>query len=936
LGAALERPPHERKAFVEQACMDDEELRRNVESLLAHVLDAGDFLEHPASRLLDVAAVSDRYSLPLGAFGPYRILEPLGSGGMGEVYRARDDRLKRDVALKVLPGFLAADPDRLARFQREAEILAALNHPHIAAIYGVEECDAVRALVLELVDGESLADRIARGPLSIHDALAIGQQVADALDAAHEHGVIHRDLKPANIKVTAQGQVKVLDFGLAKLARTSTVAAAGTAPEGRPTNLDPIVTRQGTILGSAAYMAPEQACGQSVDRRADVWAFGAVLYEMLTGRRAFPGEDVRSTLGAVLNADPDWPALPADTPPRIRRLLELCLAREAGRRVRDMGTVGLIMDGAFEMAGHGPIREQMPRTAFWSRAVLPWTVGLVIGVLASLAAWSARPVERPRVSRFVLPVDTRARFDPSVPAISPDGQYVAYTWDGEGSRTLSLHRMANPEGAPLAEFVGASYPFFSPDSTWLGFFADGELRKVSVRGGTPQALARANAGRGASWGDDNRIVFAPSFRSPLLRVSADGGVPETLTRLDVTLDESGHRHPQVLPGSRAVIFKAVRTRDSAIVVASLETGERHLTIEGAAFGRYVPTGHLVYAQGGRLMAARFEIGQLAAAGPAVPLFDISPSDDSEVFETSDAGLLAYRSGSPGESTLVWVSRTGAVTPLPRALRGFAQPRISPDGQRIVASRDSNLWVYDLARDSLAQLTFQGGSVPLWTPDGREVIYGRPRPGTGWDIFRKPADGSGSEQELVARPLDQVPAGGNPSLDGHLLPFAEWSLDTAADIHLLSMKDGADRVFLRTPEFELNASLSPDVRYLAYVSTELGPPEVFIRPVIGEGGVRRVSAEGGVEPHWSPNGEIFFRSGTRLLAVDVRTQPDLVVGTPRTLFEGPYVLSVIWDRNYDVTPDGQRFLMMRQADAGESTVRLNLVVNWLEELKEKMR
>jgi serine/threonine-protein kinase len=937
LDAALERPPHDREAFVQQACADDEELRRDVESLLAHVQDAGDFLERPACQLLDVAAPSARHSLLSGSFGPYRILEPLGGGGMGEVYRARDDRLKRDVALKVLPSFFAADPDRLARFQREAEILASLNHPHIAAIYGVEERDGLRALVLELVDGDTLADLIARGPLSIRDALAIGRKVADALDAAHEHGIVHRDLKPANIKVTPQGQVKVLDFGLAKLARTSTVAPAAAVPEDRPAAVDPAVTREGTILGTAAYMAPEQACGQPTDRRTDVWAFGAVLYETLTGRRAFPGEDLRRTLGAVLNADPDWSALPTDTPARIRRLLELCLDRDAGRRVRDMATVGLIMDGAFETGGNGQTREQMTRTALWSRRSLRWTIGVSIGLFAILAAWSARPVERPHVSRFVLPVDTRARFNPSVPAISPDGQYLAYTWGPEGSRTLSLHRMADPEGAPLAEFVGASYPFFAPDSAWLGFFAGGELRKVSVLGGTPQTLARANAGRGASWGDDNRIVFAPSFRSPLLRVPADGGVPETLTRLDVNLGESGHRRPQVLPGSRAVIFTAYRTQGSAIVVASLETGERRLTIEGAGLGRYVSTGHLVYTQGGRLMAARFDIGRLAATGPGIPLFDIGPpSTDSVPFEGTDPGLLAYRSGSPGPSALVWVHRAGLMTSFARALRDFVHPRLSPDGQRIVAFRGNDLWVYDMSRDTLSQLTFQGGNIPVWTPDGREVIYGRPRPGTGWDIFRKPADGSGSEQELVARPLDQVPSGGSPSLDGQLLPFAEWSLDTAADIHLLSMKDGTDRVFLKSPEFELNASFSPDARYVAYVSTELGTPEVFIRPVIGEGGVRRVSAAGGVEPHWSPNGEIFFRSGTRVLAVDVRTQPDLVVGTPRTLFEGPYVLSAIWDRNYDVTADGQRFLMVRQADAGDSTVRLNIVVNWLEELKDKMR
>jgi serine/threonine-protein kinase len=934
LGAALERAPHDRAKFVQQACADDEELRQHVESLLAHMQEAGGFLEGPARQLLDGAAQSHRK--PLGAsFGPYRVLEPLGRGGMGEVYRARDERLKRDVALKVLPSGLADDPDLLLRFQREAEILASLNHPHIAAIYGVEERDGLRALVLELVEGDTLADRIARGPLATREALAIGRQVADALAAAHEHAIVHRDLKPANIKVTPQGQVKVLDFGLAKLTRESTGVPPVDASAGRTADVDPVATRQGTILGTAAYMAPEQACGQQLDRRADVWAFGAVLYEMLTGRRAFPGDDLQQTLRAILNASPDWSALPADLPGRIRRLLELCLDRDISRRVRDMTTVGLIMDGAFETAAEGQVREQTSRTAFWSRQLLRWAVGSIIAVLAIVAAWNARPVERPRVSRFVLPVD-RARFNPWVPAISPDGQYLAYTWGPEGSRTLSLHKVADPEGAPLAEFGGASYPFFSPDSAWLGFFAGGELRKVSVLGGQPQALARANAGRGASWGDDNRIVFAPSFRSALLRVSADGGAPEMLTRLDVRLDESGHRLPQVLPGSRAVIFTAQRTQDEALIVTSLETGERRLTIEAAGFGRYVSTGHLVYAQEGRLMAVRFDIGRLEAEGPAVPVVDIGPPGDSLSFEGTDAGLLAYRSGSVGTSSLVWVNRAGVVTPFARALRGFVHPRVSPDGKRIVATRQDDLWVYDLARDSLSQLTFQRGSVPVWTPDGREVIYGRPRPGTGWDIFRKPADGSGSEQEFVVRPLDQVPSGGNPSLDGHLLPYAEWSLDGAADIHFQSMKDGADRVFLKSPEFELNATLSPDMRYVAYVSTELGAPEVFIRPLTGEGGVRRVSVGGGVEPLWSPNGELFFRNGTRVLAVAVKTQPDLVVGTPRTLFEGPYVLSAIWDRDYDVTADGQRFLMVRQADPDDSTVRINIVVNWLEELKEKMR
>jgi eukaryotic-like serine/threonine-protein kinase len=904
--------------------------------------------------------------------GPYEIIGPLGAGGMGEVYRARDPRLNREVALKILPGDVARDQGRRRRFLEEARAAGGLSHPNVLAVYDVGVGAGTPFIVSELLDGRQLRDEIDQGPLPLSRLLDLGVQMAAGLSAAHAAGLVHRDLKPENVVVTRDGRVKIVDFGLAK----AYAASAEGIGRGAAT-----LTLPGTLVGTPHYMSPEQASGGSVDFRSDQFSLGVILYEMATGVQPFRRETPVQTMSAIV-ADDVRPIaeLNAKTPQVLHWIIERCLAKAPDDRyasttdlardlttlqrrlpevsgpersarvseharnvalpvgvIRDMATVGSIMDGAFETASDGQSREQRTRTALRSRAWWRWTAVLVIGVVAILVAWTARPVERPRVSRFVLPVDTRARFDPSVPAISPDGQYLAYTWGPVGNRTLSLHRMADPEGAPLAEFVGATHPFFSPDSAWLGFFAGGELRKVSVLGGTAQTLARANAGRGASWGDDNRIVFAPSFRSALLRVSADGGAPETVTSLDLHFDESGHRRPQVLPGSRAVVFTAVRTRGDALIVVSLKTGERRLTIEGAGFGRYVSTGHLVYLQEGRLMAAPFDIGRLAAVGPAVPVLDAGPPPtDSLSFEGTDAGLLAYRSGSAATSTLVWVDRAGIVTPFARALRGFAHPRVSPDGQRIVASREQDLWVYDLARDALSQLTFQGGSFPVWTPDGRQVIYGRPRPRTGWDIFWKPADGSGSEQELLARPLDQAPSGGNPSLDGHLLPFVEWSLETAADIHLLSMKDGADRVLVKSPEFELNASLSPDARYIAYVSTELGTPEVFIRPVIGEGGVRRVSAEGGVEPHWSPSGEIFFRSGTRVLAVNVRTQPDLVVGTPRALFEGPYVLSAIWDRNYDVTADGQRFLMVRQADAGDSTVQLNIVVNWFEELKEKTR
>ena len=870
------------------------------------------------------------------AFGPYRILGLLGSGGMGEVYLARDTQLNREVALKILPDSFAANPERLARFQREAEILASLNDPHIAGIHGVQQSDGIRALVLELVDGETLAQRIARGPIPLSEALPLASQIAAALDTAHEQGIVHRDLKPANIKITQEGVVKILDFGLAKLTQDSGVDQSRVGLANSPAKIGPATTLPGILLGTAAYMSPEQARGAIIDRRADVWAFGAVLYEMVTGRSAFARDNVHDTLAAILKDEPDWSKLGDDTPPRIRRLLELCLAKDPKCRVRDMATVRMLMEGAFDAppakGQAAPERRDVPR----GRATLPWVAALVMGVVTAVSiGWNVRPIPSQPAAHLMVPVATHERFNPIMPAVSPDGRYLAYVWGPEGARTLSLHAMSEPDRT-LAEFAGASYPFFSPDSAWLGFFAEGELKKVSVRGGPAQALARAPAGRGASWGDDDRIVFAPSFRSGLARVSADGLESETITVPDPRLDESSHRMPHVVPGARAVIFTALRAEDPAVVARSLITGEQHVLVDGAQFARYVSTGHLVYSQTGRLMAVPFDVDRLAVAGAPVPLFDTGTiTNANPTFAVADTGLLIYRSGLAGESTLAWVDRAGLVTPLRREMTGFLHPRVSPDGRRLVALRDGNLWAYDIALDVLSQLTFDGGSVPLFTPDSQHVIYGKVRAGTGWDIFWKPADGSGSEQGLVTRTLDQVPSGGSPSASGQLA-FSETSLDTASDIWLLSMKDKAERVFLRGPANEATTSFSPDEQFIAYVSNELGREEVFIRPLTGTGGVRRVSYEGGVEPHWASSGELFFRNKDQMLVADVTTQPQLTVSAPRRLFEGAYILSSIYDRNYDVTPDAQRFLMVRRADPAESTVRLNVVVNWFEQLKEAVR
>jgi serine/threonine-protein kinase len=687
-------------------------------------------------------------------------------------------------------------------------------------------------------------------------------------------------------------------------------------------------------------MAPEQARGTSLDRRADVWAFGAVLLEMLTGRSPFARDSVQDTLAAILRDEPDWSTLGDDTPPRIHRLLELCLEKDPRRRVRDMATIRMVIEGAFETPA---AREQSRRSVRdeprW-RSALPWAIAIVTGLVAAASiAWQVRPTAPPPSAHLTLPVESRERINPSTPALSPNGRYLAYTWGPAGARTLSVHTMSEPDEAPLIELAGAVHPFFSPDSAWLGFFADGELKKVPVGGGPTQTVARAPAGRGASWGDDDRIVFAPSFRSGLVRVPADGGEPETLTIPDSGRDESGHRWPHVLPGAGTVVFTALRTQGTSIAAMSLKTGERRVLVDGAQFARYISTGHLVYSHAGRMMAVPFDVERLAVAGAPTPFFNAVTSDPP-TFAFAETGLLMYRSGSAGASALVWVDRAGGVAPLGSGFqKDFAHPRISPDGGRVVATRAGNLWVYDIARNRLSQLTFDGRDLnfPLWTPDSRHVIYARPRAGSGWDIFWRPADGSGSERELVTMTLDQAPNSVTPSAHGepHLLAFRQTSPETGADIRILSMKNQGAQVFVNGPASERNASFSPDGQFVAYDSNELGRDEVFIRPLTGTGGVRRVSYDGGIEPYWAPNGELFFRSGDQMFVVAVRTRPELAVGVTRKLFEGPYALSPVEHRNYDVTRDGQRFLMVRRSSPAEGTVRLNVVVNWLEELKQRV-
>jgi len=661
--------------------------------------------------------------------GSYEILAPIGAGGMGEVYRARDTRLKRDVALKVLPDSFARDPERMARFQLEAEVLASLNHPNIASIYGVED----HALIMELVEGES-----PKGPLPFDEAWKIATQIADALEYAHEKGIIHRDLKPPNVKVTPEGVVKLLDFGLAKAFTAQTEAASN--PERSPT-VTIRATQAGVILGTAAYMSPEQAKGKAVDKRADIWAFGCVLFELLAGQRAFDGDSVSETLAAVLKTEPDWSALPGATPLHVRRLLKRCIEKDPRKRWRDIGDVRMVSDESMEIV-------QVPADRrFW----LPWGASAVLTValmIAGIALWLVmRPVEHP-LMRLGVDLGPNVAMQTNGGAnliLSPDGTRLVFPSNGpNGQPRLSTRLLSQEQSTPITGTEGAhGDAFFSPDGLWIGFFADGKLKKISLQAGTPITLCDAPNPRGGSWGDDNNIVFAPNIGGGLLRVSAYGGTPYPLTE---PKGRGSNRWPQVLPGARSVLFTAVDSgpnfENASIEIQSLQTGQRKTLHTGGSYGRYTPSGHLLYVHQGTLFARTFDLQRLELTGPPAPIVeDITNSavTGSAQFDFSTApaglGMLVYQMGKEAQTSIFWLESTGKTQPLYAVPGFYLTPRFSPDGKRLAValySGNSGLWLSDLERDALLRLTSTAGdNGPVWSPDGKHIAYVSAQTGIYW-------------------------------------------------------------------------------------------------------------------------------------------------------------------------------------------------------------
>ncbi len=871
--------------------------------------------------------------------GPYEILAPLGAGGMGEVYKAKDTRLDRTVAIKVLPSHVASHPEVRQRFEREARAVSSLNHPNICTLHDIGSENGIDFMVMEHIEGDTLADRLKKGALPLDQALQYGIEIADALDKAHRQGVVHRDLKPGNIMLTKSG-AKLLDFGLAKMSVAATNAGGLSA---LPTEAQPL-TKEGSILGTFQYMAPEQLEGKEADARTDIFAFGAVLYEMVTGKKAFEGDSTASLIAAIMSSEPrPVSELRAVAPAALDRVVKKCLAKDPEDRWH---TAHDLMDEV-KWIGEGGRAASKAETSMVRRSI-PGGLALVLlgAVLAGVVVWSlTRPAPLP-LKRFAIRLPPGDEFVADIGglSISPDGQNLVYVArSGGGTSRLHLRPIDQLEATPLPGTDGARGPFFSPDGQWVGFHAGGELKKVSITGGAPLTLCNVVTFFGASWGPDDTIFFSRSVGSELFRVSASGGTPEPVTVLDP--EEKGHpRWPEILPGGKALLYTIWRSaRNTSIVVQSLETGERRILAEGGSNPHYVPTGHIVFQRANSLLAMPFDLERLEVAGSSVPVLEDVGRDiiagDAGQFSLSKDGSLLYASGTllaiPGE--LVWVDRHGVEQPVAEGLRGYFDPRLSPDGQRlavsIVGENGYDVWVFALGRGTLTRLTFGGTSIRfIWSRDGERVIFGSNRGGGDFNIFSKLADGSGTAEQLTTGAY-RVPT--SISSDGKTIVFRQNSDITGRDIGMVRLEGESEpEMLLQTPFEEHTGMLSPDDRWLTYVSNESGREEIYVRPFPDLGGKWQVSTDGGTEPMWSRDGrELFYRNGDKMMAVAISTEPELAPGKPTLLFEGRYLSGVSAGNpatNYDVAPDG-RFVMIRTAE-GSGLTQINVVLNWLEELK----
>ena len=969
------RPPAERSAFLAEACAGDDELRREVQALLDQPVATADFVNFvggPAPALAGRAGAGQGApSLTGRRLGVYQIQGLLGRGGMGDVYRAHDTRLGRDVAIKVLPPALTSDPDRLARFEREARMVAALNHPHIAAIHGVEESEGVRGLVLELVEGDTLADRLARpatsapAGLPLREALDYARQIAEALEAAHDKGITHRDLKPANIKVTPDGVVKLLDFGIAKV-------VAGDGPgidlTQAPTAM-PGATMEGVIVGTAGYMSPEQARGKPVDKRADIWAFGCVLYEMLSGRMAFKGETLSDTIAAILDRTPDWATLPGATPTAVRRLLQRCLDKDPKQRLRDVGDARIEL----EQVERAPVEEVPPDEPVRPRQRLRVAAAAAVGAVVSaglvwlaLSASDNAPTGDNRVSRLVIDLPPDQTIGPefnSKIALSPDGTQLAFTplpgpvyirrLDNLENQALEVSKSPGFRGAPLFSPDGRSISYIEGNSiySWARPFV-----KASLAGGAAVKLVDYDSFHRGDWGADGWLYWTATYPGGIVRIRDSGGQIEPVTELDVKAGERSNRFADLLPGGQALIytvsFEGIDSyNDARIDLWDLNTRERKTLIAGGTSAVYSPSGHIVYAREGKLFAVPFDLNRREVTGSPMEVLDgvmMSGNTGAAHFSLSERGDLAYVPGTAegGHRTLVWVDRSGKAEPLPLPAASYLYPRISPDGRSLaveIEGPNHDFYFYDFARTVLSKVTTDGMSHdPVWSPDGAQLAFRSWQTG-GMTMWSMPADRSAPPRRLDPNGTRQSPVSFSP--DGRFLTFDQKDPQTRDDAWVLPL-DGSQppQPVAQTRFGEGSGKFSPDGRWVAYSSDESGRPEIYVQAFPGPGLKLQISNSRGTDPVWRRSGgELYYRSGARMMAVSVTTSPQFKAGAPRLLWEGQYSsgsgsscgMPGVASASYDVTPDGQRFLMVRDEDTAVAS-KIVVVLNWAEELRARER
>jgi Tol biopolymer transport system component len=883
--------------------------------------------------------------MPLAAgvrLGPYEILAPIGAGGMGEVYRARDTRLGREVAVKVLPASFVSDPERLRRFEQEARAASALNHPNILTVHDFGTHQEAPYLVSELLVGQSLRQRLGEGAIAQRKAIEIALQIARGLAAAHDRGIVHRDLKPENVFLCRDGRVKILDFGLAKLQAASLSASEMGNAQTLTRNTDP-----GVVLGTAGYMSPEQVRGQPADARSDLFAFGAILYEMLSGRRAFPGATAADVMTAILTHEP--PQLATALPPvspALERLVRHCLEKQPEERARSAHDLAFDLESlvaASTLSGATPARAGERRLVRWL-----WTAPVLAAVFA--LGWAlGHGASRNAVTAMRLAIAPPAEAPLALGndlaiAISPDGSRLVYT----GSSRLFVRPLDGFEAKPLAGTEHAQSPFFSPDGAWVGFFADGKLKKVALAGGPAIDLCDAPIGRGGSWGSDGTIIFAPTDGSGLARVDGGGGVPRTLTTPDPKQGEASDRWPQILPGNDAVLFTVSlggKHDHDKIAVQSLRTGQRRVLVEGSSYARYLPSGHLVFNRGYSLAAAPMDVARLELTGSPVSVLDgvqvlLFKSGVGE-FAISAAGTLVYLPVLAPSRSVVSTSRAGVSQTLPLPPRGYNFLALSPDGGRLALSIEDgpkmDLWVYDLGRGSLQRLTSEGELTPMgylaWTPDGRRIAFSASEKGRPFAVFWQLADASAPPERLTTAgsgDLFETPLSWLP--DGRSLLYGAPLIPTGAALRLLPLAgDGKPQALGQMRHIPWNPAFSPDGRWMAYDWDESGQSEVYVQPYPGFAEKWQVSIGGGKLSHWTRDGRelVYATSDGKVMVVTVADQPRFHAGTPTVLFEAKSGTLA------DVTPDGQRFFFIRPGDAESAPPHLNVILGWFDELERRV-